>query len=204
MSRRRFVLASLFAVTTSLAGNAFAAAGAGPVEVVERLESTLISVMQNAQKLGYAGRYKRLKPAIEETHDLPTIAQLAAGRHWNELSPEQQKRFIEAFSELSIATYADRFDGYSGEVFKVQGSHKLEAADVLVQSLLTDRQGGKTRFDYVLRQKEGRWAIINIIVDGVSDLAIKRSEYSSILRNEGADALIAKIRAKAAETGKGK
>jgi len=171
---------------------------------VQRLESTLISVMQNAQKLGYEGRRKRLRPVVEETHDLAGIAQLAAGRHWNDFTADQRKRYVAAFSELSVATYADRFDGYAGETFKLQGERKLESGDVLVQSVLAERGGGATRFDYVLRQSEGRWAIVNIIADGVSDLAIKRSEYSGIVRTHGADELIARIRSKTAETGKGK
>lgn len=193
----RFLLACALALLVSpLAARPATAASA--TEVVERFQSTLISVMSNAQKLGYSGRYKRFKPAVEESHDLPGIARIAAGRYWDQFKSEQKNLFVETFSELSIATYASRFDGYSGETFKIISERKLDSGDVLVQSVLTQSDGEKTRFDYVLRQKDGRWAFINIIVDGVSDLAIKRAEYAGILRTEGADALTAKLKTRIA------
>lgn len=157
----------------------------------------------DAQKLGYEGRYKRLKPAIEESHDLPHIAKIVAGRFGDQLTDEQRKQFAEVFSELSIATYAAQFDGYSGEKFKAISERKLDNGSVLVQSVLTQSNGDKINFDYVLWQKDGHWRIINIIVDGVSDLAVKRSEYAGILRNEGIDALIAKLKDKIANYAKG-
>lgn len=200
MPRLLLVCALALSLVSPLAVRSATAASA--TEVVERFQSTLISVMSNARKLGYNGRYKRLKPAVEESHDLPGIARIAAGRYWDQLKSEQKNLFVETFGELSIVTYASRFDGYSGETFKTISERKLDSGDVLVQSVFTQSHGEKIRFDYVLRQKDGRWAIINIIVDGVSDLAIKRAEYAGILRTGGADALIANLRTKIAQYAK--
>lgn len=200
MSRLLLACALALPLVSPLAVRSATAASA--TEVVERFQSTLISVMSNARKLGYNGRYKLLKPAVEESHDLPGIARIAAGRYWDQLKSEQKNLFVETFGELSIVTYASRFDGYSGETFKIISERKLDSGDVLVQSVFTQSHGEKIRFDYVLRQKDGRWAIINIIVDGVSDLAIKRAEYAGILRTEGADALIANLRTKIAQYAK--
>ena len=52
------------------------------------------------------------------------------------------------------------------------------------------------KFDYMLKEKGNSWRIINIIANGVSDLALKRSEYTTILQREGFDALITKINEK--------
>jgi hopene-associated glycosyltransferase HpnB/hopanoid biosynthesis associated membrane protein HpnM len=174
-------------------------AAAGATAVVEHFQSTLITVMTDAQKLGYEGRYKRLAPAVEESHDLPGIAQFAAGRQWEKLTDEQKKSLVETFSKHSITTYAYRFDGYSGETFKVLSEEQTVNGDSVVHTLLSTSNGEKIHFDYVLRRKNGVWRIINIIVDGVSDLAIKRSEFGNIIRNEGGDALIAKLKAQIAQ-----
>jgi phospholipid transport system substrate-binding protein len=171
-------------------------------EVVERFQATLITMMKDAQKLGYEGRYKLIKPALEESHDLPYIAKVVAGRFGDQLTVEQKKQFVDTFSELSIATYAAQFDGYSGEVFKTTGERKMDNGSVLVQSVFSEPAGNKYSFDYVLSQKEGRWRIVNVIVDGVSDLAVKRSEYAGVLRTEGGDALIAKLKDKIAHYSK--
>ncbi len=162
-------------------------------KVVERFQATLISVMKDAGKLGYDGRYQRLAPAVETSHDLPGIARFAAGRYWNKLTAQQQKLLVDTFARQSIATYAYRFDGYSGQSFKTVSEEKTARGDVLVHTLFNDPGGDTLRFDYVLRDTDAGWRIVNIIVDGVSDLAIKRSEYSSILREKGIDALIEKL-----------
>jgi phospholipid transport system substrate-binding protein len=48
----------------------------------------------------------------------------------------------------------------------------------------------------MLKEKGASWRIINIIANGVSDLALKRSEYTAILQRDGFDALISQINEK--------
>ena len=62
-----------------------------------------------------------------------------------------------------------------------------------METILTKSNGEKVQFNYLLRQNKNDWQIINIIVDGVSDLAVRRAEYTSILKSDGFSPLIAKI-----------
>lgn len=170
-----------------------------PLAVVERFQNELVSVMKAAEDLGFRGRYKSLAPAVRQTHDLAAIAQIALGTYWDELSDAQTARLIATFGRLSIATYADRFDGYAGEIFDTESSETLSPEVAAVHGVLTQSDGEAIRFDYLLRRDEGRWRIVNIVVDGVSDLALKRAEYSKILANDGFDALLARLEGKIAE-----
>jgi phospholipid transport system substrate-binding protein len=52
--------------------------------------------------------------------------------------------------------------------------------------------------DYMLEQKDGAWRIINIIADGVSDLALKRAEYQRILASGSIDDLIRELETQSA------
>ncbi len=201
MKLKRIILAiwaisilSLMLLTAGLAQDA------APVAVVEKFQNELLSAMKAAERLRFRGRYKRLAPAVRESHDLPAITQIALGPYWNELSDTQAAKLVDAFTKLSIATYADRFDGYSGETFGTQSSEKLSPDVAAVHSVLTQSDGEEIRFDYLLRRDEDRWRIVNIVVDGVSDLALKRAEYSEILANEGFDALLARIKEKITES----
>jgi len=56
---------------------------------------------------------------------------------------------------------------------------------VLVRSQLIRSNGDTVSFDYLLRQEKKDWKIINILADGVSDLALRRVEYRSILKQKG-------------------
>ena len=70
---------------------------------------------------------------------------------------------------------------------------------MLVESQLKSPGGNKVQFGYQMRKIDGRWRIINIIADGVSNLALERAEYSSIIRRYSFDALLAKLKERIAE-----
>ncbi len=166
-----------------------------PRQVVERLQDALIDVMRQASSLGYQGRYDRLLPVVDATHDLAGIARLTLNRHWKQLSPDQQKRFAERFRVLSIARYAGRFDGYAGEAFEVIGEEKERSTDV-VKSDLVKSNGERIPFVFQLRSRSKRGPrILNITADGVSDLATKQAEYARIMETGGFDALMTTVEA---------
>ena len=167
-----------------------------PTQVVESLQNALVEAMKAGKEVGYAGRYAKLAPVIEATHDLPFIAQVAVGRYWKDLSESQRTELVDTFSKLSISTYADRFDSYSGETFKITGDKTLSGGNALIQAVLTDADGAEHHFDYLLHDTDKGWRIINIVVDGVSDLALKRAEYTATLKDRGFDALIATLKQK--------
>lgn len=174
-------------------------ANAGQAEakaVVEDFHSALVEVMKEGGKLGFDGRYEKLEPVIKTTFDLPFIAKVAIGRYRAELDEAQEARLIEKFTELSVATYASRFDSYSGEAFEVTSTRELRRGRTVVSARLVKSSGEAIEFDYVLQQSGERWKIVNVVVDGVSDLSLKRAQYTSIIKDEGFDALIRKFEEK--------
>ncbi|MEI8208387.1 MAG: ABC transporter substrate-binding protein [Methylococcales bacterium] len=177
-----------FFVTT----NAFSEAETAK-QVVEKFQSELISVMKNGKQLGYAGRYNNLRDPVSNSHDLPKIARIIVGKEWEKLSETQQKKLEDVIVKLSIASYAHNFKDYSGESFAFDSEEETTRGGVVVHSHLTIPDDKPVKFDYMLKENGTSWRIINIIANGVSDLALKRSEYTSILQRDGFDTLISKI-----------
>ena len=96
----------------------------------------------------------------------------------------------EAFRHYIAATYADRFDSYSGEQLQVTGERPYNA-DVIVQTKIVKSDGEATTLNYLMRQNQGSWQISDVYLDGtISQLAVQRSEFNSILRREGVDGLV--------------
>jgi phospholipid transport system substrate-binding protein len=156
--------------------------------------------MRNAEDLGYQGRYDTLAPVLGESFYFAFMARAAAGRHWSGLDETQKQRLAEAFERISIANYASRFDGYSGQRFEVGETVQHPRGTVIVRNRLFDSDGKAVSIDYLLRDFEGRWRIIDIFLKGViSEIAAKRSEYGSILEREGIDGLLARLAEKTAE-----
>ncbi len=167
-----------------------------PKQVVEEFQNVLIDVMKQGQTLGYQGRYDKLAPAILRSHDLNKVARIVVGKEWETLVENQQTQLVDVFTKLSIASYAHNFKDYAGESFRFENEEETSRGGVVVHTTLLVPDDKDVRFDYMLKEKPNGWSIINIIANGVSDLALKRSEYTSILKREGFDALMAQINEK--------
>ena len=172
---------------------------ADPRQVVSHLQESLIKAMREGAKLGYQGRYELLAPAVDKTHDLDFIARTTLGANWTQLSGEQQRTFTDVFRKLSIATYAGWFKEHDGERFEFLEQQSMPRDQVMVRSKLVQSSGDPVRFDYILRQGKEGWRIVNILADGVSDLALKRVEYRAILQRDGFPKLIEMLKNKIAQ-----
>jgi len=165
-------------------------------QTVEKLNTALIEAMKNAKQLGYKGRTAKLDPIVKETHEFNTIAQIALGSHWKELNDDQKKAFVDKLTELSVATYAAQFNGYSGEEFKYESEQSMKSNRITLRYELVAPKEKPVKFEYVLGQVNGQWVIINIVVDGISDLALKKAQYTSVIEREGFDNLLNKLNQK--------
>ncbi|SEN25846.1 ABC transporter substrate-binding protein [Nitrosomonas marina] len=167
---------------------------------IDFLQQSLLHVMREGEQLDYSERVEFLTSVVNQTHDIDLIIKTILGASlWHELDTMQQNLIIETFRKLSIATYAGRFKQYNDEQFEFIEQRDLPRNQKLVRSRLNKGDGGAVNFDYVLHQPEEHWLIVNILFDGVSDLAIKRSEYRSILQREGFQSLIDMLNVKIAE-----
>lgn len=166
-------------------------------QLIDRLHNALLDVMHRAPELGYAGRFDALSPVIDDIFDFPTIARIVIGRHWKDLDQRQQRHFLEVFAKLSTANYAARFDGFNGETFNFLAAEPQNRDYLLIKTELVKSDGGNVPLSYVVHPAtEGNWMIVNVIADGVSDLSVKRADYTSVLRKEGFDSLVEKLNAK--------
>jgi phospholipid transport system substrate-binding protein len=167
---------------------------------IGKLNTTFTAVMQNAKALGYEGRYEKLKPAIIEAYDFSEMARVTTGRYWSSFTDDQKRQVVAAFRDLSIATYAARFDGSGSERFQILGEEPAPAGHLRVNNQAVPASGEPIRIDYLLRQDGGQWRIIDVYLkSSVSELAVRRDEFSKILAKSGFDGLIADLKAKAAK-----
>ncbi len=194
--RRLIAAAALIFTVTGVQ----AADVADPVTPVARLHDALLDIMKRADTLGYQGRFTAIEPVVNETFDFPAIGRIVMGKHWAGLAEQEQKEFLETFARLSVATYASRFDGHDGESFRTVENEKQNENNALVKTELVKSNGQTVSLNYQLRtDTNGKWRILNVVADGISDLSLKRAEYTSIMSSDGYAALMAKLNAKIAQ-----
>ena len=199
MIERRFLLAAalLAAVAPPLR---LAAEETSPTATVSSFYDTLLAVMKQGPALGFKGRFDRLAPAIRRAFNFPLMTRLIIGLQWPSLTPQQQQQLVGAFSDFSIAIYASRFDEYSGEHFEIDPHPTPTTGGVVVHSKLVKNEGEPVELDYLMHQANGVWQIVDVYLSGtVSELATRRSEFSSVMRQGGPEALVDLLQKKAAE-----
>lgn len=187
---------SVFAATDKTEIKTSVESLSGAKEIVVEFQNELLNVMKQGEQLGFQGRYNKLEAAIIKSHDLTKIARIVVGKEWKKLSDQQKLELTDVFSRLSISAYAHNFKSYSNESFENLSEDQTARGGIIVRSIFTLPEDKDVKFDYMLKKKGNSWRIINVIANGVSDLALKRSEYTSILKREGFASLIAKIKEK--------
>jgi phospholipid transport system substrate-binding protein len=157
----------------------------------------LLSTMKEGANLGPKQRYHRLEPVVGQTFDLPFMAREVVGRRWASASEMQQQEMIKAFAHYITAIYADRFDSYSGQQLRVLGEQP-HADRMIVVSEIMKADGKSIAINYLMHRSDGDWRVADVYLDGtISELATRRSEFSSIVQQQGIAGLVAILDQKA-------
>lgn len=162
---------------------------------VAGLYGTLLDIMKQAKQLGVQGRFDKLAPVLKSTYDVAAMSKSAVGPAWDTMQPAQQAAIQEAFGRMMIATYASRFDDFSGEQLNVTQTVDQPPGDKLVKTIIMQSNGKPVALNYLMRGKGNDWKVVDVYLDGtISELASRRAEFGSILKSGGADALAASLR----------
>jgi phospholipid transport system substrate-binding protein len=172
---------------------------------VRALCDAIMASMKEGPSLTFAARKELLNPEIRRDLDLAFMTRIVVGPAWRGFPTSDRESLEDAFSDFSVATYAERFKSYSGERFEVDPSPTAQpSGDCIVHTKLFTGGPNPTpvQLDYLLRKIDDQWRIIDIYLNGtISEMAARRSEYSAVLREGGAPALVALLRKKAIELG---
>ncbi|MFI5315264.1 MAG: ABC transporter substrate-binding protein [Myxococcota bacterium] len=188
---------ALFAPLRARADEAPAKVAASPV--IDHFHSVLLDVMKNAVALGIDGRREKLAPALDATYDFPGMAQRSLPTAWPRLEEGQRERFIAAFRGMTLRTYAARFDGYDNERFETLGEEPSIAGTVIVRSVL-HASDEDVHLDYRLRSTPAGYRVIDVYLSGtVSELALRRAEYTSVFERDGFEALVTALERKVSD-----
>ena len=176
---------------------------AAPADTVTGFHEVLIGNMKQGAALGCAGRSARIATAVDGGFDLPYLASKVMRRQWKTLSEAQRAQFTATFRDLVLATYASQFAKFGGEQFETLATRELADGTRQVNAKLRLVSANPVNFDYVLHEVNGEWRIINVVADGVSDLAIRASQYDKAYKSVGFDGLLKQIESQTAANRKG-
>jgi phospholipid transport system substrate-binding protein len=156
---------------------------------IEALNQEVLAAMREEDRSAALG------VVFTRTFDVDTIARWALGRHWVNASEAQRAEYIELFRQYVVATYSGWFTDYQGGNFKVESARAVTPDESLVNTEVARQGRYKTRLVFHVQKMQRGWTVIDVIVDGISLVNVKRAEFDSVVRKGGIDELLARLRA---------
>lgn len=127
--------------------------------------------------------------------DMAEIARFVMGPYRNRLTPEQQQEFTRLLREEAAHAYARKLEQYAGDQFRVTGE-RPSGGGVLVYSQVLQPGGKPIALNWEVVNRDGRFQITDVYVDGVSMKLQERQEFAGIVQRNGGNpqAMIAALR----------
>jgi len=157
----------------------------------------------NDSALSQAQREQRFRELLNEAVDIRTISRFILGRYWRTASAEDRAGFAEVFEELAMRRILPMFKRRSEQKrdksFDVVDIRRpKERPDhVFVYTKVVRSNGATASLMWRLIEKEQRFKIIDITIEGVSLALTLRHEYGSAVQRLGSvGALVKQLRKK--------
>jgi phospholipid transport system substrate-binding protein len=198
--RRSLLLGCLASLLARAAAGAEAAASLAQVSApVAALDAGLLAVMKAGKKTPFPERYAMLEPILAQSFDLPRILEMSVGFGWPDLTESERQQLLAVFRQYTVASYVANFKSYDGEQFRILPDLRTVGQQQVVATEIVPREGKPNRIDFVLRQNGANWQVVDVLLDGtISQVAVQRSDFHSLLASGGATALINALKKKVA------
>lgn len=161
---------------------------------VQALDEGLVSAARKGELRG-----GKVRQYIEQAFNLQIMAQIAVGAPWGAMSAGERASIVEALSRYTEARYAYEFKDFSGQSIQVDPNVQVRGLDHLVRAEVRQQGEQPLKIGYRLREYGGAWKIIDVIYDGVSQLATQRSDFAEAVSTGGASGLVKKLDAATAK-----
>ena len=166
------------------------AATAGPRDVVQAAVTRVIVAMQEDPERAHARA--EIRKAATSLFDFDEMARRTLTRHWAKRSAAEQAEFVRLFTDLLERSYLGRIESWSGEKI-LYTSETIDGGFATVRSkIITPRS--EVALEYRLLQRDGRWRVYDVVIDGVSFVSTFRGQFERIIQQSSWSGLIDKMR----------
>lgn len=196
MKIKKYLVTILFAV---FALNAHAQS---PTDLIEGAADTLaqrIDGRKDEFRQNRAALYQMIDDILLPRFDRDYAAQLVLGRTWRTASAAQRQRFVDAFYRALLHRYADgvlEFDQSKIEILPYRGGD--DDKRTTVRTFVTLDDGTRVPVNYALVNRDGKWLMFDVTIEGISYVRNFRAEMNSEINEKGLEAVIERLEAEAA------
>ena len=151
--------------------------------------------------LSQTEKERDLRNLFRQNFDTPAISRFVLGKHWRGASTAERQDFVDAFEEMNTRQFLAMVGEFSQEMFSVVKVQEDAAKPSLslVSTKIAQSEGEPISAVWRVRNNDGQYKILDIVIEGVSMAITLRHEYGTVVRSDGVDGLIAIMREKNAE-----
>jgi phospholipid transport system substrate-binding protein len=168
-----------------------------PDELIKQVAANVLKDL-DAHRAEYRQQPAKVRQMVDK-HLLPHFdttyaAQAVLAKHWRTATPEQRKRFIEAFYQSMLQNYGEALIDFTPdrlEVLPYQG--KADDKSATVRTNVRRDNGSKVPVNYSLRQTPEGWKAYDVQIEGVSYVKSFRTDFGSEIDQKGLDAVIQRL-----------
>lgn len=166
-----------------------------PDQLVKNTVDEVIAIIKqdNGIKKGEKDRVLDLvENKILPHFNFTRMTQLAMGKNWSKVEPQQQKELINEFQTLLVRTYSNALTNYRDEVIEVNPlSPQSDPKNTTVKTVVIQGRGKESvPIDYSMEKTDSGWKVFDVTVAGVSLVTNYRSTFNSQIKKGGVNGLI--------------
>ena len=191
----KVVLQAVLTIALAATLSTPATAGAPTDQLKQRIDKVVQILDDPSSKDKPDERRARIRKIAEDIFDYGDTARRALGRHWDARTPQERQEFSKLFSDLLDHGYISKIDLYQGEKVTYTGE-SIDGDEATIKTKIVTPKGAEVPVDYRVHQKNGRWLVYDVIIEGVSLVSSYRAQFNKIVQTESYAALVEKLRAK--------
>ena len=140
---------------------------------------------------------------VDKYIDMRRIGRFVLGQYARQMTEAQEAEYFPLFKRYATMIYQNTLTDYAGERIAVTGSVDRSERDVIVNSKMANPEPGSAFADAVIhwrvyRDRDGAMSVVDAGADNVWLAIEQRSQFTSIIANNGGgakgiDALIAEL-----------
>lgn len=195
-ARAPVLAAALLAATVSAA-----AAGPPTDQLRARIERVLkvVGDPELRKDSKAAERRAMLRGIANEIFDFTEISQRSLGRHWPARTAAEREEFVVLFGDLLERTYVSKIESYAGERI-VYAGEMVDGDQATVRTRLVTKQEVEIPVDYRMFQRDSRWRVFDVSIEGVSLVGNYRSQFNTIIARASYRELVTRLKTKQDES----
>jgi phospholipid transport system substrate-binding protein len=168
-----------------------------PSQLLEKAAGDMLKDL-DANRAEYRKDPSKIDALVEKDllphFDTEYAARLVLGQHWRDATPDQRKRFIDAFYHSMVANYGKSLVNFTGDRLKVFPTKLGADADRTTVRTEVKRDNGSTvPVNYSMHKGPDGWKAWDVVIDGISYVKSFREDFGSEIDQKGLDEVISRM-----------